>query len=95
MGVSHGARTALIAVVAVIGLIVIVLLVFSPGLIPGIGKPGSVVVTGTVTATGTGAVPEKITFTGTHSGNPYVAACTGGGIPHRTRLAFQTEIYMK
>jgi len=58
---------------------------FVPGIVPGVsipgGKPGYVTVTGTVTTTGTGTNPEKITFTSEINGNPYVASCTGGGNP--------------
>jgi hypothetical protein len=45
---------------------------------PGFGKPKEVTLTGTVTTTGTGTTPEKITFTSVRDETIYVAAVTGG-----------------
>jgi hypothetical protein len=82
---SHIARNAVIGFILAIVLIAIILIVFVPGIIPGVsipgGKPAFVTVAGTVTTTGTGTNPEKITFTSETNGNTYVAACAGGGNP--------------
>ena len=45
---------------------------------PGIGKPKEVTLTGTVTTTGLGTSPEKITFTCNRDGMTYVTAVSGG-----------------
>jgi len=44
----------------------------------GILKPKDVTLTGTVTTTGTGTTPQKITFTNLSNQEAYVAACNGG-----------------
>jgi hypothetical protein len=41
-------------------------------------KPKEVALSGTVTTTGTGTSPEKITFTSEKNGNTYVANANGG-----------------
>ena len=68
------------ALAIAIGIIVIVIVVGVAGYFLynafGIGKPSDVLVSGTVTTTGT--YPQKITFTSESTGNPYVANVNAG-----------------
>lgn len=65
----------------IIGGIVTVLAIYVIIQRPGFIKPKEVTLTGTVTTTGTGTIPEKITFTSMRDGKTYVAAVVGGGNP--------------
>jgi len=66
-----------IIIVVVVAALAIYVIVQTPGFI----KPKEVTLTGTVTTTGTGTTPEKITFTSMRDGKTYVAAVVGGGNP--------------
>lgn len=70
---SKWAVPAIIIVVVIIAL-AIYFIVQTPGFI----KPREVTLNGTVTTTGTGTTPEKITFTSMRDGKTYVAAVSGG-----------------
>jgi len=63
-----------IIIVVVVAALAIYVIVQTPGFI----KPKEVTLTGTVTTTGTGTTPEKITFTSLRDGKTYVAAVSGG-----------------
>lgn len=54
-------------------------------------KPEEVELTGTVTTTGTGTTPEKITFMSMSDGKTYVAACEGGGNPATYCISLPNE----
>ncbi len=75
---SHTGRNLAIGLILAIIVIVIVVAMAVPGSVPGISKPSQVVLSGTVTTTGTGTSPEKITFTSETTGNNYVADANGG-----------------
>jgi len=62
--------------IAIAGIVIIVIIVVIEVVtgVPGIMKPKVVTLTGTVTTTGTGTTPERITFTSYKTGSTYVVA---------------------
>ena len=74
---SNG-RAKWVAASVVIIVVIAVIAVYVLGQIPGIGKLKEVALTGTVTTTGTGTTPEKITFTCNRDGMIYVTTVSGG-----------------
>jgi len=65
----------------IIVIVVVALAIYFIVQTPGFIKPKEVTLTGTVTTTGTGTTPEKITFTSMRDGKTYVAVVVGGGNP--------------
>ena len=71
--------TAVIAIIIVVALVAAVAIVYGlMGYFANAIKPSEVSLSGTVTTTGTGTSPEKITFTSESNGNTYVANANGG-----------------
>ena len=71
-------KKLLIAVVIAVIVAVVAVAIYVIVQTPGFVKPKDVTLTGTVTTTGTGTTPEKITFTSMRDGKTYVAAVSGG-----------------
>jgi hypothetical protein len=77
--VSHTGRNVVIGVIVIIGVIAAVLIVMNiPGFVPGVGKPGTVTVSGLVITVRTGTVPQKVTFTSMRNAATYVTNVAGG-----------------
>lgn len=73
-GISSIVLAIVVIAIIVVGVVVYVALTTSST--PA--KPKEVALSGTVTTTGTGTSPEKITFTSEKNGNTYVANANGG-----------------
>ena len=69
-------------------IVAVVLIVSLP---PESAKPEDVELTGTVTTTGTGATPEKITFTSMRDDKTYVIDCVGDGNPATYSISLPNE----
>ena len=67
-------RKSNIGTTAGVVITVIIIIIYVITTVPGIAKPKAVTLTGTITTTGTGTTPERITFISYKTGNTYVAA---------------------
>jgi len=70
-----------VILILIIVIVVAALAIYAISRMPFTNKPTEVTLTGTVTTTGTGTMPEKITFTSMSDQKTYVAAVSGGGNP--------------
>jgi hypothetical protein len=81
MSSSSRRNTKWIILAVAIIIIVVLFAAYIAFIMPRIDKPKEVTLTGTVTTTGTGTNPEKITFKSMRDEKTYVAGVSGGGNP--------------
>jgi hypothetical protein len=84
MSENRGTSEGIVVVGALCGLAIVAAVTFyqfmyAPTILAG--KPEEVMLSGTVTANRTAAIPQNITFTSMSDGTAYVAACEGRGNP--------------
>lgn len=79
MSEKKGVSNVVVVLIVVVCVVVAIVGVYAwQNYVSSVMKPKEVALSGTVTTTGTGTKPEKITFTSESNGNTYVADANSG-----------------